>query len=326
MPAAEPKRLELLPSRGTGPVLVTPYWTAVRAREEDAVARGVDAGQGRGAVARLEQVADPAAPARGRAFGVGGLPEALLVVVAEQLGRQRHALVGVIGLAGRLDQSADVEHHRQPAGVEHGDERREIGRQAHIGGRRAAQCWDRGRSAPARRGCGRWCRAGRHRGRSSAGRRASPYWHNRCRRTGRCRPGPYSRSRSPPPPRRSRRGSSRRARRRRPGRRRRRASGRRGGTGPCSSPLPSFLHQIFGRGQGQQHRGIDPVERGIGRADRDRVDGGADARLGRRAQLGAEQYVDLVERGPCCCRRARPCRHNWPGNRRRRPRPERPCN
>ena len=96
------------------------------ARQEDGIARRVDAGEAGAAIAGLEQVADPAAPARGRAFGVAGLPEALLVVVREKLGRERHALVGIGGLAGRLDQRADVQHHGEPAGVEDRDHRRQI--------------------------------------------------------------------------------------------------------------------------------------------------------------------------------------------------------
>ena len=110
----------------------------------------------------------------------------------------------------------------------------------------------------------------------------------------------------------------RRARRRRPGERRRRASGRRGGTGPCSSRFSSFLHQIFGRGQGRAgprcRRGSAALASRRWRWRRPRRGCWSWSRRPagrRRARCRPRRPA------PGCCRRSRPCRHNRRGNRRR---------
>ena len=77
-------------------------------RDEHGVARRGDAGEQRiVAVARQRDVAEPSAPADGRAFAAVRLPDRLLVVVREQFRRQRisdavRALV--LRQRGRLDQ------------------------------------------------------------------------------------------------------------------------------------------------------------------------------------------------------------------------------
>ena len=120
----------------------------IAARDEHRVARRGNAGEQRvGGVARHRDVAEPAAPTHRRTFGAVRLPHRLLVVVREQLGRQRirHAIRAlVLRERGRLDQRPDVELHGETARVPEGLESRELRRQRvlkivgeHLAARRA---------------------------------------------------------------------------------------------------------------------------------------------------------------------------------------------
>ena len=151
--AAEPNSGVVMPLKATGPAVETWYWTAVLPGQEDRVARHVDAGEGRVAVAGDEEVAHAAAPARRRAFRRRRLPDRLLVVVREELRRQRHRRRGVLRLGRRLDQRADVEHHAELAGDEVGQAAARARAQARTGGRRAARRSAQASSAPALRRC-----------------------------------------------------------------------------------------------------------------------------------------------------------------------------
>ena len=76
-----------------------------------------------------DQIADPPAPAGRRALRMGRLEEALLVVVAEQFGRQADGLGQILRLGRRLHQRADIEQHRHLALIEQRKQRRHGGRQ-----------------------------------------------------------------------------------------------------------------------------------------------------------------------------------------------------
>jgi len=89
------------------------------AGEKHGVARHRNAGQHVvGVVAAAGKIADVTAPAGGGALGSGRHPHRLLVVVGEQLGRQRHAACVVLLARGGHHQRPHVELHRGTAGVE----------------------------------------------------------------------------------------------------------------------------------------------------------------------------------------------------------------
>jgi hypothetical protein len=102
-------------SNGTGPVVVTPYWTAVLPERKTLFPDAL----------MQVSVAVPL-PAWSRSPIRPPQPE--VAPSGLEACQKLCALIGVGGLAGRLDQRADVEHHRQPAGVEQGDEREQARR------------------------------------------------------------------------------------------------------------------------------------------------------------------------------------------------------